>query len=271
MTQENYNALMSYVRNGTPEAAGLAADMVKAVNGGNTQALTDLANTLGEISQSQDQAAKEMGEWTSGLKDEAEKLIGEMKEEFGALDLSEEAAANARKTIQSYVDEAAGMLPEVRGVYGEIARAVQSALGPAPYANSAWYANGNRGYAGGTQNAPPGWAWVGEEGPELMRMRGGEQVLPSGVSRRLAEDYSAYSRYTAAQGVQIARAPMEVTGAGPAAAGIGRMELHFHIEEGAQPETVEAWRSYADRGELKAVILDVMEEADADMRRRSFT
>ncbi len=271
VTQENYNALMSYVRSGTPEAAGLAADMVKAVNGGNTQALTDLANTLGEISQSQDQAAKEMGEWTSGLKDETEQLIGEMKEEFGALDLSEEAAANARKTIQSYVDEAAGMLPEVRGVYGEIARAVQNALGAAPYANSAWYANGNRGYADGTQNAPPGWAWVGEEGPELMRMRGGEQVLPSGASRRLAEEYRAYSQYTAAQGVQAQRAPMEVTGAAPAAAGIGKMELHFHIGEGAQPETVEAWRSYADRGELKAVILDVMEEANADVRRRSLT
>lgn len=32
-------------------------------------------------------------------------------------------------------------------------------------------------YANGTDNAPPGWAWVGERGPELMRMRGGEQVM----------------------------------------------------------------------------------------------
>jgi hypothetical protein len=44
------------------------------------------------------------------------------------------------------------------------------------------------GYASGTLNATPGWHWVGENGPELMRMRGGEQVynqsqlasLPSG-------------------------------------------------------------------------------------------
>lgn len=34
------------------------------------------------------------------------------------------------------------------------------------------------GYAAGTRSAVPGWAWVGEEGPELMRMRGGEQVIP---------------------------------------------------------------------------------------------
>ncbi|WP_432112872.1 transglycosylase SLT domain-containing protein [Streptomyces sp. S1] len=32
--------------------------------------------------------------------------------------------------------------------------------------------------AAGTNSAARGWTWVGEEGPELMRMRGGEQVMP---------------------------------------------------------------------------------------------
>jgi SLT domain-containing protein len=32
------------------------------------------------------------------------------------------------------------------------------------------------GYAAGTSSAAPGWAWVGERGPELVRFRGGEQV-----------------------------------------------------------------------------------------------
>ena len=29
-------------------------------------------------------------------------------------------------------------------------------------------------------------AWVGEQGPELMRFRGGEQVMPAGQSRAFA-------------------------------------------------------------------------------------
>jgi hypothetical protein len=33
------------------------------------------------------------------------------------------------------------------------------------------------GYAGGTSGAAPGWALVGEQGVEAVRMRGGEQVL----------------------------------------------------------------------------------------------
>lgn len=38
------------------------------------------------------------------------------------------------------------------------------------------------GHAKGTPSAAPGWAWVGEQGPELVKMRGGETVLPHEVS-----------------------------------------------------------------------------------------
>jgi len=269
VTQENYNALMEYVRSGTPEAAGLAADMVKAVNDGNTQALTDLADTLGEISASQEEAAGDVAEWTTGLNEQMDQLIRDMKEEIGKLDMSEEAKESGRATVQAYIDQAEGMLPQVRSAYANVARAASLALGPAKYADSAWYANGGRGYASGTANAVPGWSWVGEEGPELMRMHGGEQILPSSVSREVAEDYNAYTRYTAAQGVQSARPPLEVTGTSGAAAGRPKIDLHLHIEAGASPETVNAWQDYVSRGELKSAVLEVMEDADADMRRRA--
>jgi len=35
------------------------------------------------------------------------------------------------------------------------------------------------GYAAGTSGAMPGWAWVGERGPELVRFSGGETVVPN--------------------------------------------------------------------------------------------
>ena len=38
------------------------------------------------------------------------------------------------------------------------------------------YAKSVIGFAGGTTSAPPGLAWVGERGPELVRFRGGERV-----------------------------------------------------------------------------------------------
>lgn len=42
------------------------------------------------------------------------------------------------------------------------------------------------GFATGTNNAPPGMAWVGENGPELVNFGGGEQVLTASASRNLA-------------------------------------------------------------------------------------
>lgn len=273
VTQENYNALMEYVRSGTPEAAGLAADMVKAVNDGNTQALTDLANTLGEISESQEEAAGDVAEWTTGLKEQMNQLIQDMEEDIAALDMSEEAAESGRATIQAYIDQADSMLPQVQAAYRRAAAAAVISMGYLPYSDSAYHANGNTGiyggYASGTSNAPPGWAWVGEDGPELMRMHGGEQILPSSVSREVAEDYNAYTRYTAARGVQSARPPLEVTGTSGTEAGRPKIDLHLHIEAGASPETVNAWQDYVSRGELKSAVLEVMEDADADMRRRA--
>jgi SLT domain-containing protein len=57
-------------------------------------------------------------------------------------------------------------------------------------------------FARGTSGAPPGWAWVGEQGPELVYMQGGEHVLPSPVSQRLAGAgmFPGYATGTAAAG-----------------------------------------------------------------------
>ena len=59
------------------------------------------------------------------------------------------------------------------------------------------------------------------------------------------------------------------TGTSGAAAGRPKIDLHLHIEAGASPETVNAWQDYVSRGELKSAVLEVMEDADADMRRRA--
>ncbi|ABQ23656.1 phage tail tape measure protein [Clostridium kluyveri] len=43
------------------------------------------------------------------------------------------------------------------------------------------------GFAEGTDYAPPGWHWVGEEGPELFNFAGGEQVINAKDSKDIME------------------------------------------------------------------------------------
>ena len=47
------------------------------------------------------------------------------------------------------------------------------------------------GYASGTDSALPGFALVGEEGPELVSFRGGEQVYTADQTKALLADYKA--------------------------------------------------------------------------------
>lgn len=44
--------------------------------------------------------------------------------------------------------------------------------------------SGQIGFASGTKSAPKGWAWTGEDGPELVNFGGGEQVLDAKTSAR---------------------------------------------------------------------------------------
>lgn len=60
------------------------------------------------------------------------------------------------------------------------------------------------GYATGTNYAAPGLAWVGENGPELVKMRGGEQVIPAGMAGRGPLNVNIYNARaeTASQSIQ---------------------------------------------------------------------
>lgn len=62
-------------------------------------------------------------------------------------------------------------------------------------------------FAKGTSNAPPGLAWVGEYGPELVRMRGGEQVIPAGQSAALAGNGGGTTYILDMRGAQFLAGP----------------------------------------------------------------
>jgi hypothetical protein len=57
-----------------------------------------------------------------------------------------------------------------------------------------------KGFASGTSNAPRGWHWVGEKGPELMRFRGGEQVMSNRASMAAGSNNYSISVHVAPGG-----------------------------------------------------------------------
>ena len=63
-----------------------------------------------------------------------------------------------------------------------IAAAINYSAHGRGFGSGAGQMGSGHGYAEGTPGAAPGWAWVGERGPELVRFAGGEQVLPAAGS-----------------------------------------------------------------------------------------
>ncbi|HEV7371480.1 MAG TPA: hypothetical protein VGO20_20445, partial [Arenibaculum sp.] len=89
--------------------------------------------------------------------------------------------------VSSFVRDAAlqlaGITPELRDAISQISWTNL----PAAFDQLQRAVLDIRGFAAGTSSASPGWAWVGEKGPELIRLRGGEEILPHDVSMRVTQ------------------------------------------------------------------------------------
>ncbi len=91
---------------------------------------------------------------------------------------------------------------------------------------------GLRGYATGTPAASPGVKWVGEKGPELVRFKGGEEVIPNHKLRASNEN----ARAASAQNVNF-NMSLEVKGTGD-------KELLEQARQGAAAQMSEALKTY---------------------------
>lgn len=121
-------------------------------------------------------------------------------------------------------------------------------------------------YARGVKSAPPGMAWVGEQGPELIQFKGGERVYTAKESDEIAKKYNTSNLFRKIGGIASAYAK-GTKSAPPGAAWTGEQgpELVQFAGGGAArqsfsqrvAETVEARRSGpagGQRGPAEAIV-----------------
>ena len=128
VTQENYEALMSYVQSGSEEAAGLAQSMVENIQNGNQEAVAELANTIGEVQAKQGEAAAAVADLQTGFTEALSGLEAEMQTAIESMDLSAEAQAAAQDTISAYVDQISSSGGEAAAAAESIASQIEAAL-----------------------------------------------------------------------------------------------------------------------------------------------
>ena len=279
---QDYNANLQSLTDRSADIEGLS-DMIASFADGSSDSVNAIAGMAGAtdeqlatmvanwktLQQEQQNAAGSVADLKTDFTATMDELQTALAEDIEAMDFGDEAKASAQATIQGFIDGAVGMLPQVTAAYNRVAAAAKAALS----ASGTGTAGSIPGYAVGTQSAAPGFALVGENGPELVYFNGGEQVMTAEETAAMRESMEIQAVTFAPQLLEALHA---IHGDGAlsaepgAGSGAGSVELQivFQINGGASPETVEALREYGD--EFTERVLEVMEEAGIDTARRAY-
>lgn len=254
---EGLSDMIASFADGSQESVNVIAGMAEAINQGDTESVKEMVSNWQALKKEQDETSQSLALLKSDLLGQMDELQTDLAADIEGMDLSEEAKAAGEATIQGYINAANEMLPQVQAAYQAIAGTAADAMGYAQHRDSAWAANRTeRGYATGTENAQPGWAWVGEDGPELMFFNGGEKVLNAAQSSALQAE-PVVSAIPAAPAVPAA----DAGGGG----GSPSISLVVQVQGNATTETVDALSAKAQ--DIVYMVLDAIDERNEDEKR----
>lgn len=246
---ENLTELISTYASsaGTQNAVNFVAGLTDAVKSGDTKSIDELVKSLADLKTEQEETADAYSQLVTDFDDEAKKLVETTQTAVQDLDLSEEAATAAKSTMESYVETVSdsSYARRVQAAFANFKVASRITLADItnPYAGNASGGDSIQGNAKGTSSAPKGWSLVGENGPELMYMQGGERVLNHGDTTRVLRDSNA-------------------------PASNNSIAVSFNIGGNADSSTVASLRDYAD--DFAERVMEVISSAQADSARRAY-
>ena len=280
---QDYNANLQSLTDRSADIEGLS-DMIASFADGSSDSVNAIAGMAGAtdeqlatmvanwktLQQEQQNAAGSVADLKTDFTATMDELQTALAEDIEAMDLGDEAKASAQATIQGFIDGAVGMLPQVTAAYNRVAAAARAALS----ASGTGTAGSIPGYAVGTQSAAPGFALVGENGPELVYFNGGEQVMTAEETAAMRESMEIQAITFAPQLLEAMHA---IQGDGALSASLpGQsselppiiIENTFHVEGNPTPETIAALADYGDS--LKEVVREAIAEIEEDVSRTMY-
>lgn len=280
---QDYNANLQSLTDRSADIEGLS-DMIASFADGSSDSVNAIAGMAGAtdeqlatmvanwktLQQEQQNAAGSVADLKTDFTATMDELQTALAEDIEAMDLGDEAKASAQATIQGFIDGAVGMLPQVTAAYNRVAAAARAALS----ASGTGTAGSIPGYAVGTQSAAPGFALVGEHGPELVYFNGGEQVMTAEETAAMRESMEIQAITFAPQLLEALHAIQGDSALSASLPGQSGeippivIENTFHIEGNATPETIAALEAYGDS--LKDVVKEALEEISENAARTAY-
>lgn len=182
-------------------------DSVNAIAGMAAASDSDLAKMVENyrsLQEAQKTTSESMADLETGMSNAMDEIAQNVADSVADMDLNDEAMKSAQSTIQGFIDGAEGMMPRVKEAYEKVANAASDALAGANKRYNIDQKNGNiPGYAVGTESAAPGFAIVGENGPELVYFNGGETVLTAPETRAAFNEARQLEQITSTNAIDL--------------------------------------------------------------------
>lgn len=199
---DDYNTDLSSLLNRTGDIDGLAdviahfadgsTDSVNAIAGMAAASDNDLkimVDNWNQVQQMQQDASDTIASFD--VEKELEGVQSDFEIAVENMDMSEVAKTSAQNTMEAYISALRSGTLDAVNAAKDISSLVKNALAGEGVFSSRYIKNVSEKranimpYASGTIYAAPGYALVGENGPELVRMSGGEQVYTAAETAQI--------------------------------------------------------------------------------------
>ena len=237
---EGLSDVIASFADGSQESINAIAGMAEASD----EDLAAMVTNYQNLQAAQDETGENIAALATNLDAETQRMAQSVEQMVSDMNLSGEAEAAARETIQAYISTASSMQGEVGRQFAQIRAAALSGL------NSGGGGSGTGGgipkprAAGGPVYSGKTYL-VGEEGPELIRMSGNGTVVPNEETNKLLSTVGS-SGNTYKNDISVS----------------------FQIGGDAGPGVMDQLRMYGQ--EFADRVLAVVAEAQEDNMRRSF-
>ena len=170
-------SILSQLADGSAESAQILADLATA-SAEDIKALVEQYTTL---QTTKDSYAKTVAEIETNFDEGMNELQTELETTVANLGFSTDAATNASNSMAAFTAAISAATGPAAAAAAALAQAVNDKLKIKFSGLPGFH------FASGTDEAPPGMALVGENGPELVMLNGGEQILNASETRALME------------------------------------------------------------------------------------
>lgn len=171
--------LLAQLSDGSTESAAYLA----AIVADGTTKIDELNTAFAGVEEGKATFADTVANMETDFATKMAELQSDLETTIASMDMSADAAEAGSATVQAFADSAAALAPAVGTAFANVASAAKNAL----RVNIRATATGISAYASGTENAERGFAWVGENGPEIVWFNGGERVMDAQETASFAE------------------------------------------------------------------------------------